>query len=118
MNASIEEIAVSLFNQAIRDTANELKLIKAFGGAGENYPNYPREFLKEKVETQAQTMKILATFEPDRFIQAEMFEISELLIETSDALRELEPDQFKTLMALWGKESTDIKGTINSAKKL
>ena len=118
MNASNEEIAVNLFNQAIRDTANELKLLKAFGGAGENYPNYPREFLKEKVETQAQTLKILATFEPDRFIQAEMFEISELLIETSDALRDLEPDQFETLMALWSDESTDIKGTINSAKKL
>ena len=118
MNASNEEIAVNLFNQAIRDTANELKLLKAFGGAGENYPNYPREFLKEKVETQSQTLKILATFEPDRFIQAEMFEISELLIETSDALRDLEPDQFETLMALWSDESTDIKGTINSAKKL
>ena len=118
MNASNEEIAVSLFDQAIRHTANELKLLKAFGGAGENYPNYPRDFLKEKVETQAQTIKILATFEPDRFIQAEMFELSELLIETSDALRDLNPNQFETLMALWSNESTDIKGTINSAKKL
>ena len=118
MNASNEEIAVSLFNQAIRDTANELKLLEAFGGAGENYPNYPREFLKEKVETQAQTIKILATFEPERFIQAEMFEISELLIETSDELRDLEPDQFETFMALWSNESIDIKGTINSAKRV
>ena len=47
-----------------------------------------------------------------------MFEISELLIETRDALRDLDPDQFQTLMALWSNESTDIKGTINSAKKL
>lgn len=47
-----------------------------------------------------------------------MFEISELLIETSDSLRDLDPDQFETLMALWSNESTDIKGTINSPNKL
>ena len=115
MNASNEEISVSLFNQAIRDTANELILLKAFGGTGENNPNYPREFLKENVETQAQTIKILATFEPVEFIQAEMFEISEILIDTCETLSDLGPNQFETLMALWSNESTDIKGTINSA---
>jgi hypothetical protein len=118
MNASPEEIALSLFNQAIKDTSMEIQLLKAFGGEGESNPNYLREFLKGKVETQAQTMKILATFESDRFIQSEMFEISQRLLETSDELRDLNPDQFKTFMAIWGDDSTDIKGTINSAKRL
>ena len=58
MNASNEEIAVSLFNQAIGDTANELKLLKVFGGAGENYPNYAREFLKRKGRDTSSDYKV------------------------------------------------------------
>lgn len=68
MNASIEEIFVNLFNQAISDTSIEIKFLNAFGGEGENNPNYPREFLKGKVETQAHTIRILASYESDRFI--------------------------------------------------
>lgn len=118
MNVSPEAIALSLFNQAVNDTSMEIKLLTVFGGEGDTNPNYIREFLKGKLETQAQTIKILATYEVNRFIQDEMFEVCELLNETSDELRELNPDQFETLMALWSNESTDIKGTINSAKRL
>jgi hypothetical protein len=53
MKASNEEIAVSHFNQAVKDTSNELKVLKAFCGEGESNPNYPTEFLGEIVEPQA-----------------------------------------------------------------
>lgn len=43
--------------------------------------------------TQAQAIKLLATFEPDRFIQ------TELIIGNNDYLAELDPAHFETVMA-------------------
>lgn len=115
-----KEILLSMFNRAIKDAKTEASFSKTFGpyeGAGDE-PGYLRFYLVHFIKAQSRTLRVIATFETYREDQIMRFELAEKLWHIASILTDFTPEQIDNLLILWGDESTDIDGTIHSARVL
>ena len=70
------------------------------------------------LDQQVKTLRILATFELDSEEMNSKFESSSILEKARSQIKDITGEAFENLLSFWSKDSIDIIGTIESAKKI
>jgi restriction endonuclease S subunit len=120
------EVAVALFNVVISEIKSEAILIKKFDeeNGGDVYRDGTKTFLtltlklKSKLEEQVKTLKILTTFDLDQEEMRSKFATIRILEKAVNRLEGISGEALENLLSFWNKNSVDIEGTIESAKRI
>ena len=120
------EVAVALFSGAISDirgvaiilehtdTTNGKNLYK---DNTENFFTLTTVF-ENMLDQQVKTLRILATFDLDSEEMNSKFESSSILEKARTQIKDITGEAFENLLSFWSKDSIDIIGTIESAKRI
>ena len=120
------EVAVALFSGAISDirgvaiilehtdTTNGKNLYK---DNTENFFTLTTVF-ENMLDQQVKTLRILATFDLDSQEMNSKFESSSILEKARTQIKDITGEAFENLLSFWSKDSIDIIGTIESAKRI
>ena len=120
------EVAVALFSGAISDIRGVAIILEhADTTIGKNiYKDNTENFFtlttvfENMLDQQVRTLRILATFDLDSQERNSKFESSSILEKARTLIRDITGEAFENLLSFWSKDSIDIIGTIESAKRI
>ena len=120
------EVAVALFSGAISDIRGVAIILEHTDTTnGKNlYKDNTENFLtlttvfENMLDQQVRTLRILATFDLDSEEMNSKFESSSILEKARTQIKDITGEAFENLLSFWSKDSIDIIGTIESAKRI
>ena len=120
------EVAVALFSGAISDingAAIILEHVDTTNGKNiykdntENFFTLTSVF-ENMLDQQVKSLRILATFELDSEEMNSKFESSSIIEKARSQIKDITGEALENLLTFWSKDSIDIIGTIESAKRI
>lgn len=120
------EVAVALFSGAISDIRGVAIILEHTDTTnGKNiYKDNTENFFtlitvfENMLDQQVKTLRILATFDLDSQEMNSKFESSSILDKARTQIKDITGEAFENLLSFWSKDSIDIIGTIESAKRI
>ena len=120
------EVAVALFSGAISDIRGVAIILEHTDTTnGKNiYKDNTENFFtlttvfENMLDQQVKTLRILATFDLDSEEMNSKFESSSILEKARTQIKDITGEAFENLLSFWSKDSIDIIGTIESAKRI
>ena len=120
------EVAVALFSGAISDIRGVAIILEHTDTTnGKNiYKDNTENFFtlttvfENMLDQQVKTLRILATFDLDSQEMNSKFESSSILEKARTQIKDITGEAFENLLSFWSKDSIDIIGTIESAKRI